>query len=386
MSAAVAIALVELRRFLRDRSNIFFVFIFPLMLVLLIGAQFGGSSGGSAVVVGPDSGLRDALVRAMAHEELDVEYADRDAALEQVARARTDIAVLVDPQAAEAYADGEPLELSVVPSSQLTARTAVQQVQLALERLSTEQGQLAALTERGVGAAAASQALADARTTLAAPQLEIESVDELDREFAGLGRFDFGASGQLLLFVFLASLTGAVTLINARKLGVVGRTLAAPVSSRQVVLGQVLGRFAIAAFQGGYIMVATALLFDVDWGAPIASVAVLALFSLVSAGAAMLIGATLDNEGAASGIGVGVGLVLAALGGSMMPLELFPDTMALVARVTPHAWAYEAFAEIQRHGGGLIDIVPQLAVLGAMAAVLLFLGAWALRRSLGRAL
>ena len=34
MRTALAIAGVELRRFLRDRSNIFFVFIFPLLLVL----------------------------------------------------------------------------------------------------------------------------------------------------------------------------------------------------------------------------------------------------------------------------------------------------------------------------------------------------------------
>ncbi len=37
-----AIAWNNVRRMLRERSNIFFVFIFPLALILLIGAQFGG--------------------------------------------------------------------------------------------------------------------------------------------------------------------------------------------------------------------------------------------------------------------------------------------------------------------------------------------------------
>ena len=113
---------------------------------------------------------------------------------------------------------------------------------------------------------------------------------------------------------------------------------------------------------------------------------VLVLFSLVSAGAAMLLGATMDNEGAAAGLGVGAGLVLGALGGSMMPLELFPSTLRAVSRLTPHAWANEALAQIQRRGGGLADVAPQLAVLAAMAAALLVLGAWALRRSLVRAM
>jgi len=167
---------------------------------------------------------------------------------------------------------------------------------------------------------------------------------------------------------------------------VLRRTLAAPVSAGQAILGQVMGRFAIAGFQGAYIMVATMALFGVSWGSLWLALVVLAAFSMVAAGAAMLIGSLLDNDGAASSAGVGAGLVLAALGGCMLPLELFPDTLQTVAHVTPHAWAYEALAEVQRHGAGAADIAPELAVLGAMAGALLVMGAWALRRSMTRAM
>lgn len=386
--SVLVIAGVELRRFLRDRSNIFFVFIFPLLMVLLIGAQFGEQSvRARAVVVGSDSPFRETLVEALEDASVEVELAqEQDEALEQVARARTDMAVLVDPAAAAAYSEGAPLELTVVPSSQLGAQTAVQQLQVVLRTLSAEQGQLAAMTAEGVPVAEAGPALARARELVRGPRLEVASVDELDREFAGLGQFDFGAAGQVLLFVFISSLTGSVTLLQARKLGVVARTLAAPVTTTQLVAGEALGRFAIAVFQGGYIMAGTALLFDVSWGRLWLSVLVLALFGLVAAGAAMLIGSTIDNEGAASGVGVGAGLVLGALGGSMMPLELFPDTMLAVAHLTPHAWANEALAEIQRRDGGLVDVLGPLAVLAAMAVALLALGSWTLRRSLSRAL
>ena len=40
--------------------------------------------------------------------------------------------------------------------------------------------------------------------------------DNVAQRFTGLGRFDLGAAQQLLLFVFLSSLTGAATLIQAR--------------------------------------------------------------------------------------------------------------------------------------------------------------------------
>jgi ABC-2 type transport system permease protein len=60
--------------------------------------------------------------------------------------------------------------------------------------------------------------------------------------------------------------------------------------------------------------------------------------------------------------------------------------MRAISRVTPHAWAYEALADIQRHGAGLVDVLPQLGVLAAMALVLATLGGWSLRRSLSRAM
>ncbi len=378
---------VELRRFLRERSNIFFVFILPMVLIMLIGAQFGEGSRDSHVsVAGADSTLRADLQRGLTEDGLRVDLTDRASALELVARGRSDVAVLLDDTAVAAYDDDAALRVTVVPSSQLTSRTAVQQVRVVLDRLSSEQGQLAALTSRGIERSDALAALERAQGLVAAPRLEVERVDDLAEQFEGLGQFDFGAAGQLLLFVFLSSLTGATALIQARRLGVVSRTLATPVSTMLVLLGHTLGRFAIALVQGAYIMLASAALFDVNWGTTWISLVVLVLFSLVSAGAAMLLGATMDNEGAAAGLGVGAGLVLGALGGSMMPLELFPSTLRAVSRLTPHAWANEALAQIQRRGGGLADVAPQLAVLAAMAAALLVLGAWALRRSLVRAM
>jgi ABC-2 type transport system permease protein len=201
-----------------------------------------------------------------------------------------------------------------------------------------------------------------------------------------LGQFDLGAASQTLLFVFLSSLTGAATLIQARRYGVVRRVMSAPLSTRDVVTGQALGRLAIALLQGTWIMVGSAVLFDVDWGSWLAAFVVLLTFSAVAAAAAMAIGAAVDNEGAAAGVGVGAGLVLGALGGCMTPLEFFPDTLRTVAHVTPHAWAYDAFAEIQRRDGGVVDVLPQVGVLGAMAAVMLVVGSLLLRRSLDRAL
>jgi ABC-2 type transport system permease protein len=384
---AIAVAGTELRLFLRDRSNLFFVFVFPLLLVLMIGLQFGeGASAGRVAVSGTGSDLQSELVERLEDDDVVVSDPAWEDALALLARGRLDAAVRVDATAATAYDAGEAVTLEVVRGSAGNAQVVEQQVRVAVDGLRADRARLLALQDAGVPADRAAHALEAAEGQVSAPELEVTSVDRLSQEFEGMGQFEFGASGQLLLFTFLACLGGSATLIQARRLGVVSRMLAGPMTAGELVAGQIAGRWAIALFQGGYLMVATSLIFGVDWGNLPLALLVLLLFSLVAAGAAILLGTLLENEGAAGGAGIGLGLVLAALGGSMFPLELFPDTMRTISRVTPHAWAYEALAEVQRRGGGLLDVLPQLGVLAAMALALAALGGWSLRRSLARAM
>lgn len=68
----------------------------------------------------------------------------------------------------------------------------------------------------------------------------------------------------------------------------------------------------------------------------------------------------------------------------MLPLELFSPTMQQVAHITPHAWAIDGYAELVRRGGNTVDILPELGVLFAYAAVLFALAAWRLRIAITR--
>lgn len=387
MRAIIAMTGAELRRFLRDRSNIFFVFIFPLLLVLVIGSQFGGGGPSGNVTIsatGGDSALAQDLEDVLTDRGLSVRHAGADEARSAVARGRTDVAVFVPADPSEQTPEAAS-QIEFIAGSSGGAITTAQEVRSAIGVVGLERSQVAALSGAGIEPDDAAGLLEQAQA-LSQPQVEVEDLDPLAGEFAGLGRFDLGATSQLLLFTFLSTLAGSATLIQARREKVIARALSAPVSTTQVLVGQAAGRWVIAFSQGAYIMVATTVLFGVQWGNWGLSLLILAVFAAVAAGAAMVIGAMVDNEGAASGVGVGVGLVLAGLGGGMAPLEIFSDTMRQVAQLTPHAWAYEAYAEVQRHGGSLADIAPQLGVLVAMALGALALGVWALRRSVARAM
>jgi ABC-2 type transport system permease protein len=240
---------------------------------------------------------------------------------------------------------------------------------------------VAAIVADGQGAGPIDEAEARARQTAESmPKVIVETSTIGESLFpATLGRFDLGAASQLTLFMFVTALTGAAVLIETRRLGISTRMISTPTSVGTVVAGEGLGRYLVVLFQGLYIMVATLLIFRVDWGDPVGAIAVVLAFAAVGAGTAMLFGTLFSNAQQAIGVGIVFALGLAALGGSMVPAELFSDTLQRVARLTPHYWANSAFAELVRNGGTLADILPQLGVLLAYAAVLLVLATWRMR-------
>jgi linearmycin/streptolysin S transport system permease protein len=90
-----------------------------------------------------------------------------------------------------------------------------------------------------------------------------------------------------------------------------------------VIFVVVAARPVIAFIQAAVIIFRSALLFNVNWGQPLGVAAVVILFSLVGFGAGICLGTLLRNEQQAMGVSVLAGMGLAALGGCMVPLELF---------------------------------------------------------------
>jgi ABC-2 type transport system permease protein len=152
-------------------------------------------------------------------------------------------------------------------------------------------------------------------------------------------------------------------------------------SAGTIVVGETFGRFFVAMIQGVFIILAASLLFGVKWGDPLGASALLTAFALVSTGAAMLFGAILSNEQQAGAL-TPLSLGLAALGGCMVPLEVFSPTMQKIAHLTPHAWAVEGFTDLIRTDAGITDIALQIVVLLGFAAVLLAAASWRLHRSI----
>lgn len=386
----LTIAATSVRRLLRDRTNIFFVFILPMLLILILGAAFGGGGDSRIGVVSTDAGelARDLKDRIATADRVSVrDSSSRDAAVLAVERGQLEAAVILPEDYGEALRAGKTVDIEFVARPDASAQALRNTVQSAV----TGQGSIlrAAAFAVAQGTADFSAALAKAeRTAKTAQGIEItQSVVGEPFAFTQLGRYELGAYSQLLLFVFLTSMTGSTALIQSRQLGVSRRMLSTPTAVRTILVGEALGRFGVAMVQGLLIIFGTWFFFQVNWGDPLGAAATFLLFSLGASGVAMLMGATFKNDQQAGGIGVMLGIGLGALGGCMMPLsimKIFSPALWRVAHITPHAWGIEAFEELILRHGTIADILPELAVLGAFAAVVFALGAWRLRVSLTR--
>jgi len=381
---AVWIGLVNLRRMFRVRANIFFVFVFPMVLILVLGATFGGSSTPRLGVVDTGSGpLGTALLRQIEltpHLKV-VTVSDAAALLTQVGRGNLAAGVIIPPGYDAAARSGRGATVRYLAQENQSSQQLGQTVRGAVARQAALLG--AALFAAGQHAVPDfSAGLAEAtRVSPAVPSVSVTQTTAGTSVFSRtLGQFDEGAWTELVLFLFLTALTGSVAIIETRRLGLSRRMLATPTAPITVIAGETVGRVLISCVQALVIILGSALLFGVSWGAPAGVVAVVILFALVGAGAGIFVGTLFRNEQQASAISLLLGLGLGALGGCMVPLEVFSPVLRRVAHITPQAWANDAFAKLVGHGASIAGILPQLGVLAAYAAALLALAAWRLRR------
>jgi linearmycin/streptolysin S transport system permease protein len=386
MARIWAIAVTDLRRMFRVRANFFFAFVFPMLLILVLGATFGGSATPRLGVVSRGTGPLEAqLVNQLErtpHLKV-VQMGDREGMISQVARGRLDAGLVVPAGYDTSIHAGNQVNLDYVGRLDQSSQQLAQTVQGAVAREAVVLGAARfAVAEHAAPDFTAGLAAATAASPTVPVVTVAQTVAGKAKLSANLGQFDQSAYTELLLFLFLTALSGSLALIEARRLGLSRRMLSTPTSATEVIAGETLGRLLIGATQAVVIIGGSAVLFGVKWGQPIGVAAVVALFALVAAGAGIFLGTLLRNEQQAIGISIFLGMGFGALGGCMVPLEVFSDTMKHVAHLTPHAWANDAFAKLVGHGASVTGLGTQLGVLAAFAAALLVLSTWRLRRVL----
>jgi ABC-type Na+ efflux pump permease subunit len=207
----------------------------------------------------------------------------------------------------------------------------------------------------------------------------------------GAHRYQVLVPSYTVMFAFFLALIVGWVFVAERRQGTLKRLRAAPVTRGHVLLGKMLPCYVLSVGQGVFLLVMGRFLFGMRWGPddwPLWQqaafiLAVVLTTSLAVMGLAMLVAAVARSEIQVALLGAVAVLVLALVGGCVLPRDMMPEQTQQISLVTPHGWALDAYRELLNADP---NYQPNLAIVGRACAVLsgfglaFLAGAWGLLR------
>jgi ABC-2 type transport system permease protein len=346
-SAFRSLSRVMIVSFLRDRSALFFVVIFPLMFLLLFGTLLRTATtphskvaqvGAVAVLDDVQGNARDDLAKVLTVSR----ESDQSAALAKVRKGELDAVV--------EQGGRDTVVLHFSAADQVRAGT----VQSIIDSLVQHANQAA---------------------TGKPPAFTVKSVQVEDESIKPI---QFLTPGLLGWAIATGAVFGAaLTLVSWRKKRILRRLRLAPISAGAIVASRVGVSVLTALAQTAiFIAVATLPYFGLkltgNWWLTIPLV-ICGTIAFMSIG--LLAGALAKTEEAANGISQIVVLPMSFLSGSFFPLDNAPSWLRAVSEAMPLRHLTTATQSVLTRGGGLADALPTMGGLLLFAAVLTLI-AW----------
>lgn len=348
MHPVLVIAWYDLKRVFRERESLFWLFVGPVIFTVFFGLPFRPEAVQRPVLTIVNQDATDELVRRVSPN------------LEQDG---------VSVKRADAIVAGRLT--MVVPAGALDAVKAGKAVDFVLHAGADETSSERALRfkfqkaitnvyfglDRGT-AAPGMAAIPDGQAPATDGPLVVTEADIGVRKQEMTSGFQRSVPSYLVMFVFLNLLVSGAGLAEDRASGRLRRMAMAPVSRRAIVLGKLLGRFAIGWIQIIY-MLAFGLVVGIRWADhPWVFFAFLSLFALAAASLGILMGTLFKDPDKCASIAVWVAILLSPLGGLWWPLELVSPAMRQIAYLVPTGWAMEGVNSMLAFGAGAVDVAP----------------------------
>lgn len=428
MRPLVVLAIKDLRLLFRDRVAFVFTFLFPLMIGVFFGYVFSGPrEGGSAelrvlaVDLDDTEASRDFLARFDAHSLIAVERAETEGEAFDAVRAGRRPAALVVPEgfglASERLFFGEApgVRLAVDPSR--AAESAMLNGVLMEVSFARMQGDFQDADAMRQRVAQAREALTgatgiDMPTRLAigamlnsmvglAEQIErsaqepetgpgdagswrpvgVETVS-VRRERRNRPANPFEVTfPQAMIWGLLGSCYGfAMSLVTERTHGTLTRLRIAPVSPAQILASKALACFLAMLIVTVMLLVVGEVFFGVrPQSLPLLACAIVAS-AVCFCGMMMLLAVLGRSEASAGGFSWAALLVLAMLGGGMIPLFVMPGWMQHASVISPVSWSIRALEGAIWRGFTPAQMLRPCAMLIALGGACFTLGVVGFRR------
>lgn len=187
------------------------------------------------------------------------------------------------------------------------------------------------------------------------------------------------APAWALLAMFFLTVPLSVAVIKERQQGIITRLRALPVPSWVLLAGKILPYFLINTIQllmvlgeGMYVLPLLGGDALTVGHAPFALAVVAASANLAAIGYGLLLATFVQSQEQATSFGAVSVLIMAAIGGILVPKMVMPTAMQELSVVSPMSWGLDGFQAIFVRGDGLAGVLPDtLRLLGFGAACLI---------------
>jgi len=192
----------------------------------------------------------------------------------------------------------------------------------------------------------------------------------------------FGAimAGMVIFFAFFTGASTAETIILEDEEGTLARLFTTPTPRGAILGGKFAASFITLVVQVVVLMLASALIFRIHWGDPLA-VALVALGLIVAAAGLGVFMMSFLKSTRQAGPVMGAVLTLSGMVGGLFTtgFQNLPATYDTITLLTPHGWALRGWKLVLAGGGAGDVLLPALVTLG-MGIVFFIIGAFVFRK------
>ena len=391
MRVVATVAAIDLRRKIRDRTAILMGVLTPLVMAAVIGLAFGGGFSFTATIAVVDldrseasSALVGGLVEGVPEDEPVelVARADLDTARRDLGSGDVDALIVIPAGFGDSLpaiaSGGRPEGLDVIVDAD--KRIAGDVARSIADGISVRIGAAALAIATTLEAGAPEDAAAVGAIISEGQQVELPVVLEQVDVGASYSPVAYFGASMGILFLFFTVGGAARSLITERREGTLQRVRAAPVNDAAVLAGKAVAVLIVGFVSLVTIWVVTTVVFRAPWGAPVAVALVLAAAVVAVAGISTLIAGWARTDAQADGMTAVVAFVFALLGGSFFQPAGLPPVVQALTLLTPNGWALRAVTRIGAGGAGVVEVLPNVAVLLVTGLVTAAVGLRLIRR------
>lgn len=345
------------RKFLRDKTALFFTFLFPVIFLLAFGSIFSGNSAMNFKVAMIDNSGTEfgrQFVEAGKKDDKTIKIngniTNLEQAKEMMSRSEIDSIIELTPG------------FGKTNTSQVPAGT----MKVYYQKGSEQSGQTLAAVMQGI--------LDDMNRRFGRPDAALK-VDSVSTGKPGLSAFDYTFSGLLGFSILSMGIFGlANSMPQEKQRGSFRRLRASPFRSGQLLAAITL-HYLLITLLSVLVMVLMGLFiykFNMrgDW---VTFGIFAALSSIMILGFGLVVGAWARNENQAAPLANILSFPMMFLSGVFFPRFLYPDWLQSITTYVPLTPVVDGFRQIMTENASLVVIMPQVGLVAAWTVVVYFL-------------